>query len=106
MRRYGVTVHLSFGVLAQMLLTRELLNLPRGARTLLPDWIVRGKVLLMVLLLGLGLASIPVGALMADPGHARNVIEWNFAALMCGFYLLTWRAARATARRASTTPAG
>lgn len=94
MRRYGVTVHLSFGVLAQMLLTRELLLAAQGGALLR---IARAQLGVLVALLAIGLASIPVGALMTDPGHARNMIEWNFAALMALYYVLTWRAARASA---------
>ncbi len=98
MRRYGVNVHLSFGVLAQMLLVREI---ARGTPLLrIPRWIVHGKIALLVLLLGLGVASIPAGYLMPDKGRARNVIEWWFAAGMAGYYLLTACAWRVTAYRA------
>jgi hypothetical protein len=94
MRRYGVTVHLSFGVLAQILLTRELLPLA-GVRV--PKGVVRAKLCLVSLLLALGLASIPLDYVVADKDRAENVVEWNFALLFALFYLLTAIAARATA---------
>lgn len=100
MRRYGVTVHLSFGVLAQILLTREVLRLPPAALARLPRWIPRAKLAVVATLLALGLASIPVGNFIPDKDRAENAIEWTFAAVMAGYYLLTWRAWRATAFRA------
>jgi hypothetical protein len=100
MRRYGVKFHLSFGVLAQILLVRELTRLPAALRTAIPRWIVRGKLLTVGALLALGLASIPVGNFMPDKDRAENVIEWLFAALMAGYYLLTAAAWRATDFRA------
>ena len=93
MRRYGVTVHLSFGVLAQILMTRALLHAPRAV---LPRWIPRAKLALVATLLALGLVSIPMDYLVADEDRVLNAIEWNFGGLMSLFYLLTWRAARAS----------
>jgi hypothetical protein len=101
MRRYGVNVHLSFGVLAQILLTRELLRLPGTLRSTVPRWIIRNKLVTVGLLLALGLASIPVGNFVPDKDRAENVIEWLFAALMAGYYLLTACAWRATDFRAT-----
>ncbi len=101
MRRYGVNVHLSFGVLAQILLTRELMRLSAAARKPVPRWIIRSKLAAVGLLLALGLLSIPVGNFMPDKDHAENAIEWLFAALMAGYYLLTACAWRATNFRAA-----
>ncbi|MDP2323820.1 MAG: hypothetical protein Q8N51_07300 [Gammaproteobacteria bacterium] len=103
MRRYGVNVHLSFGVLAQIIFTRELTRLSAATRATVPRWIVSNKLLLVALLLALGLASIPVGNFMPDKDRAENVIEWIFAALMAGYYLLTACAWRATNFRAALT---
>lgn len=96
MRRYGVNVHLSFGVLAQILLTRELMRLPEALRSAVPQWIIRSKLLLVALLLALGLLSIPADNFMPGKNNAVNVIEWIFAGLMAGYYLLTACAWRAT----------
>lgn len=95
MRRYGVTVYFSFGALAQMLLVRTLSGMHA-----VPARILRGKLVVVSLLLAAGLASLPVGLLAADKDKAENVIEWIFAAVMSGFYLLSWRAWKATARGA------
>lgn len=101
MRRYGVNVHLSFGVLAQILLTRELMRLPGASRDALPRWIIRGKLLLVATLLALGLLSIPADNFMPGKNNAVNIIEWLFAALMAGYYLLSAWAWRATGFRAA-----
>jgi len=101
MRRYGVNVHLSFGVLAQILLTRELMRLPETTHGTVPRWIVNSKLRLVVVLLALGLLSIPVGNFVPDKDRAENVIEWLFAALMASYYLLTAVAWRATNFRAA-----
>ena len=105
MRRYGVNVHLSFGVLAQIILTREVMRLAPGT---VPRRIVHGKLVLVSTLLALGLASIPVGNFMPDKDHAENVIEWIFAAVMAGYYALTACAWQATDFRVcfATTPGG
>ncbi len=105
MRRYGVNIHLSFGVLAQMLLARELARLPVALRTAMPRWIVNGKLLTVGILLALGLASIPVGNFIPDKDRGENVIEWLFAALMAGYYLLTACAWQATDFRAALSVA-
>lgn len=106
MRRYGVNVHLSFSVLAQILLARELTNLPEAARSKVPRWIIRNKLLLVATLLALGLLSIPADNFMPGKNNAVNIIEWIFAALMAGYYLLTACAWRATDFRAAFQVSG
>jgi hypothetical protein len=96
MRRYGVTVYFSFSALAQMLLVRELMGPQARALTVVPGWIVRAKFALIGALLATGLLSIPIGNFAADKDRAENAIEWIFAAMMSGFYLLSWPAWRAT----------
>ena len=106
MRRFGVNVHLSFGALAQMLLVRELLRAPGVA---VPRWVVRAQAGLLALLLALGLASIPLGNFVADKDRAMNVIEWWFAALTSGWYLLgaaAWQASGFHARFGTQNRAG
>jgi hypothetical protein len=103
MRRYGVTVHLSFAVMAQILLTREVLQLPVAARARLPAWLPRAMLAVVGLSLALGLANVPLGVVLPDKDRAENAIEWNFALLMTGYYLLCWRAWRATGFRARLT---
>jgi len=100
MRRFGVTVHLSFALLAQILLIREITRLPERAHARVPRGVRRGKLAVVGALLGLGLLSIPVGNFMPDKDRAQNVIEWTFATLMLGYYAFTWRAWQATGFRA------
>ena len=95
MRRYGVNIHLSFGALAQILLTRELLRLPPAAARRLGAGLIRAKFVLVAALLLLGLASIPADHILPGGKLAVNVIEWWFAAGMATYYLLSawgWRA--------------
>ncbi len=45
-------------------------------------------------LLFLGLISFPIGNFLFidEKKTAMNIIEWNFALLLSGYYLLAWRA--------------
>jgi hypothetical protein len=101
MRRFGVTVYFSFSYLAQLLLLARLSRLTRSGLARLPAWILSGKLGIGVTLMMIGLASIPVKNFMADPDRLENAIEWIFALLMVSYYLLTWRAWRATGFRAA-----
>lgn len=99
MRRYGVTVYLSFGALAQMLLVREFARVPGAAGRYRS--VLRAKLALLAGLLALGLASLAAGQVAGDKDRAENVIEWWFAALMSVFYLVSaaaWRASGFSAR--------
>lgn len=83
LRRYGITCHFAFSVLAQMLTLRVLLR----RRRLAPAR--RGALLLLcALLLGLGLLSLPYQHWAADADAAVNRIEWCYALLMLLFYPL------------------
>jgi len=100
MRRYGVTVYFSFSALAQMVLLRELTRPGLPAIRLLPRRVIRGKLLVVAILLGVGLLSIPVNNFAPDRDRAQNVIEWLFALVMCSYYLLSWWGWRASGFRA------
>ncbi len=93
MRRYGITVHFSATLLAQLLLTWAV------ARDLrLPQWIRHGKLGLCGAMLVLGAASIPLQHLMPDTG-AVNAIEWSYSVLMLAFFPLTGEAWRLSSFR-------
>jgi len=90
LRRYGINLYFALTVLAQMFLialARHSTALPARAR--------RGFELMLALLLGLGLASLPLQ--FFDRGvreAALNALEWQYATLMVLFYPLTayaWR---------------
>ena len=54
----------------------------------------------MIVMLVLGLGSIPLSDLFTDDHAATiNIVEWNFSLLTTGYYLLTWRAWRLTGFR-------
>lgn len=91
MRRYGVTIHFSFTVLAQFLLTSVLARDPR-----LPAWLRRAKLGLCAAMLVLGVASIPLQHLVQDRALALNAIEWSYTLLMLSFLPLTGMAWRRT----------
>lgn len=88
MRRYGVTIYFSFTVLAQLVM----------ASVLAPGTALRRALASSCgLMLGLGLASIPLQHLMDARDAALNALEWNYALLMClGFVFIGthWRQAR------------
>ncbi len=96
MRRYGVTVYFGFTYLAQLLLAGRLyrLALPGGNDTLLR--ISRLQLVLCLLLLVMGLASIPITHFAPNKGNIQNIIEWNFALLLHGNFLLSWAALRSS----------
>lgn len=91
LRRYGINLYFSLTVLAQMLL----ISIASRAEALGPG-LRRGFLVLLALLLGLGLASLPLQFLLE--GDARdalmNALEWQYALLMVAAYPLTglaWR---------------
>jgi hypothetical protein len=72
----------------QYLQKAGLVNLPRKIMT--------GKLTLMIVMLLLGLASIPMSDVFTDKHRPLNIVEWNFSILMISYYFLTWRAWRYT----------
>lgn len=104
LRRFGVTVHFSFSYLAQVLLLNRLWDARREPAFHLPHYISSGMLAVSVLMLLLGLVSIPVGEVIADPDdRIINVIEWNFALLLFGWYVLIAQAWRYGSTTAVTT---
>ena len=91
MRRYGITIFFAFTVLAALLYTRVLWQHRH-------EWseqlgFIRAQLVLCALLLGLGLASIPARNWLGKD-RAENALEWIFALLMQGLFLLgamLWR---------------
>lgn len=81
LRRYGINVYFGFSVLAQMLLT----SLLHGVSAV-PLLTRRAMTALCCALLGLGLASLPLQALVVDRDALLNAIEWSYALLMSLFF--------------------
>jgi hypothetical protein len=96
MRRYGVNIYFSFGYLAQLMLLGRLQILKRAGVVDLPRGILTGKLTLLIVMLLLGLASIPMSDMFTDKHRPINIVEWNFSALMISYFFLTWRAWRMT----------
>lgn len=100
LRRYGITVYFSFTVLAEMMavsLLRDIEALGSRLRNLMLGF--------CGLLLGLGLLSLPLQHLVDDAyaDAAVNALEWTYALLMTGFYLLIARAWQLTGFRLGVT---
>ena len=88
MRRYGVTVYFAFTALAQLLLAARLHKLPGAAKARLGRGVVGPKIAFTAAMLALGLVNIPAANFFAV-FRIENVIEWNFALLMHGYFALT-----------------
>jgi hypothetical protein len=100
LRRSGAAVHLGFAALAQLVFVREMLRLPAADRASIPAWIRQAKLACVVVLVLLTAILVPIEHLVADVDAAQNVIEWWFTTVMVAFYVLSWRAWRATEFRA------
>ncbi|TDJ45981.1 MAG: hypothetical protein E2O52_05685 [Gammaproteobacteria bacterium] len=96
MRRFGVTLYFGFSGLAQIMLLARLRRLRAAGAAQIPNPLLRLMLLLLLALLIVGLASIPISNFIVDKHRPRNIVEWNFALLMIGYYVLIWRAWRAT----------
>jgi len=96
MRRFGVNLYFGFSGLAQIMLLARLQRLRTRGVTKIPNQLLRPMLLLLIALLIIGLASIPISNFIVDKKQPRNIVEWNFALLMIGYYVLAWRAWRAT----------
>ena len=94
-RRIGVTGYFGSTFMAQLLLARRVWHLARVGAVATPWRIDAVKIGLCIILMALGLTTIPVSLFVADHKAIENVIEWNFAILVIGYYLTTpvlWRA--------------
>ena len=83
LRRYGINLYFSMTVLAQMLL----ISIATSAGVLAP-WLKRAFVTVLALLLGLGLASLPLQFVVDDRDAWLNALEWVYALLMAACYPL------------------
>jgi hypothetical protein len=93
MRRYGVTVYFSFTALAQLVLASRLQRFPAEARRVVGSGPLRAKVAFVAVMLVLGLLNIPAANFFPEL-PVDNIIAWNFALLMHGYFGLTalaWR---------------
>ena len=96
MRRYGINIYFSFSYLSQLMMLGRLQKLRRAGFDTVPENMYRGIFALMVIMLVMGLGSIPISDVFTDDLRPRNIVEWNFALLMMSYYLVAWRAWRQT----------
>jgi len=89
MRRFGVTIYFSFSYLAQLMQLGRLMQIRKQGEVRLPVFVIRGKLVLVITLLVLGLASIPIGNFVADKDKPVNAIEWTFSLLMASYYFFS-----------------
>jgi hypothetical protein len=101
LRRYGITVHFSFTVLAQFFLTHALARSER-----VPAAVRNAKLGLCAAMLVLGIASIPLQHFATDRNAALNAVEWSYTLLMLAFFPLTGIAWRRTGFRFRSQLAG
>ncbi|NGP54185.1 hypothetical protein [Thioalkalivibrio sp. XN8] len=95
MRRYGVTVYFAFTALAQLLLAYRLRRLPAGLEAAVGTGLVRAKVGFCGAMLLFGLVNVPAKNFFPE-WPVDNMVAWNFALLMHGYFGLTavaWRRA-------------
>jgi len=100
LRRYGATIFFGFTALAEMLLAARLERLRRSERSVVGTASGRPMLVLIAVMLTLGLADIPVSALVASDGP-ENAIEWTFALVMMSWFAFlaaAWRRAGLTVR--------
>ncbi len=89
MRRFGITFYFAASYLAQLVFTHRLHQIERP-----PGMEQRAMVVIGVVLLGMGFSSVAVSALVRDEATKNaieNVLEWNLALLMTGWFLLMAR---------------
>lgn len=106
MRRYGVTVYFAFTALAQLLLAYRLRRLPPAVQAVAGSGLVRAKVGFCAAMLLFGLVNVPAKNFFPEL-PVDNMVAWNFALLMHGYFGLTaiaWR--RAGYRLTAAFPPG
>lgn len=88
MRRYGVMVYFAFTALAHLAMAIRLRRLPAATRATLGPGLVHATTAFCAVMLGLGLVNtFAVGLFPGLP--LDNIVAWNFALLMHGFFGLT-----------------
>ena len=95
MRRFGVYLYFTFTVVAQLILASKVLSvsaqlgIPRVVR------ITRYQLALALVPFAIGILNLALKAVLDDATAPERIIEWIFAVLMHGYFMLsyfTWRA--------------
>ncbi|WP_395373668.1 hypothetical protein [Marinicella sp. W31] len=93
LRRYGVIVYFAFTALAQLLFTQRLYQL--GKRQVINKlfFLAHCKIVLCIVMLVLGVISAVIDLTVQDRSFKSaldNIIEWNFALLMTGYFFFSF----------------
>lgn len=88
MRRYGVSVFFAFSFLAQVLTSGSLWMRARAGAPVPSPRLCTALVAWCALVLACGLASLPFAEWALDRSAANNIVEWNLAGLMMGWFIL------------------
>lgn len=94
MRRYGIYMYFLLNVIAQIILASRTLPLVRSAGLSRVLLLTRVQLVLSWLPFALGALNLILKATLADSDAAENRIEWIFALLMQGYFVIsyfTWR---------------
>lgn len=89
-RRVGVTIFFSCGLVSQLMMTNRIWKLVRSGRLHLPWKLHVWKLIICILMLLIGLSSIPLSMLYFEDGRIDNILEWNYAVIMYVYYILTY----------------
>ena len=90
-RRFGVMLYFGCSFLAQVLLLNRLVDAERAERGVIAKPLTITLACITGLMFAMALYSIPLGQIIPDPDdRGINIIEWNFALLLCGWYLVPW----------------
>jgi hypothetical protein len=101
MRRYGVYLYFLFTVIAQLLLAAKILSVSSVLRIPLVVRITQYQLGLALVPFALGVLNLVLKATLDDAVASERIIEWMFALLMHGYFLLSYFSWRATGFDAS-----
>lgn len=87
-RRIGSSLFFSLTFLSELLFTRLLGKIAQGVRSHSVYPFYRWNLVLCVLLMIMGLVSIPLPVYMASPSKWENIIEWNYAVVLFLHFIL------------------
>lgn len=94
-RRIGVTLFFACALISQLMVSDQIYKAVKAGRLSLPYGLHYWLVVICVLMLLIGLSSIPVSIYFPHTSLLDNIIEWSYAVVMYSFYIVTgfiWRA--------------
>lgn len=101
MRRYGVYLYFAFTVFSQLGLAIKVLSVSADLQMPKVVRITKFQLGLALIPFAIGILNLILKAVLADATVAERIIEWIFALLMHGYFLLSYFSWRETAFDAS-----